>query len=340
MTARPRLGFLGVGWIGRHRLQAAVEHGQAEIVALADPSSERRAQALQVVPDAIAYDSISRLLEMRLDGIVIATPSALHAEQAVAALSRGCAVFCQKPLGRNAAETAHVVETARACDRLLGVDLSYRYTAAAQAMRTLVERGELGRIHALDLVFHNAYGPDGEWFYDRARSGGGCVIDLGVHLVDLALWLLGFPAVRSVDGLLFAGGNRLPPRAVEVEDFAHVQIELESGVSIRVACSWRLAAGRDAVIEATVYGTGGGVGLRNIAGSFYDFAAEHYRGTQTERLVAPPDAWGGRALASWIETLRDTPRFDPEADRFVDVARVLDAIYTGELAGTARRRDR
>jgi predicted dehydrogenase len=333
---KPRLGFLGVGWIGRHRLQATVEHGMAELVAIADPSPARRAAALEVVPDAIAYEGLGRLLEMPLDGIVIATPSAMHAEQALAALARGFAVFCQKPLGRTAAETAHVVESARAADRLVGVDLSYRHTRAAQAVRKVIERGDLGRIYALDLVFHNAYGPDGEWCYDRARSGGGCVIDLGVHLVDLALWLLGFPPVRAVESLLFAGGIRLPPRAPDVEDFAHVQLELEGGTGIRIACSWHLAAGRDAVIEATVHGTAGGVALRNVGGSFYDFVAEQYRGAHSERLADPPDAWGGRAITSWVEALRATPRFDRAAERYVDVARVLDAVYTGELATTAR----
>jgi predicted dehydrogenase len=98
---------------------------------------------------------------------VIATPSALHAEQAIAALDRGLAVFCQKPLGRDASETRAVVEAARRADRLLGVDLSYRYTRAAAALRDEVRSGALGEVYAVDLVFHNAYGPDKPWFYDR-----------------------------------------------------------------------------------------------------------------------------------------------------------------------------
>ena len=84
------------------------------------------------------------------------------------------------------------------------MDLSYRHTTGMQRIRELIRAGELGHVYAVDLVFHNAYGPDKPWFYDVALSGGGCVIDLGIHLVDLALWTLGFPRVRGVASRLFA----------------------------------------------------------------------------------------------------------------------------------------
>jgi predicted dehydrogenase len=324
---RPRLGFLGVGWIGRHRLDAIVGDGRADIVAIADPSRERRDAALALAPAATGHEHLGQLLEQPLDGVVIATPSAAHAEHCIAALDRGLAVFCQKPLGRNAAETERVVSAARAANCLLGVDLSYRTTAAIQHLREVVRSGGIGRVFAVDLVFHNAYGPDAAWFYDRAASGGGCVIDLGIHLVDLALWLLDFPAVEAVDSQLFSRGAPLSAGAAEVEDFAAVQLQLAGGVAVRLACSWRISAGREAVIEATWYGTEGGVAMKNVNGSFYDFIAERYRGTTTERLASPPDAWGGRAAIAWIEQLARGVGFAPEAARYVEVASVLDAIY-------------
>jgi predicted dehydrogenase len=268
---------------------------------------------------------------------VIATPSALHAEQSIAALARGKAVFCQKPLARNAGEARRVVDAARASNRLLGVDLSYRRTSAVRAIERLVRAGDLGRIYAVDLVFHNAYGPEAPWFYDRASSGGGCVMDLGVHLVDLALWLLDFPPVLAVDSQLFAGGEPLTDDNPAVEDFASVQLQVAGGVVLRLSCSWKASAGRDAVIECSVFGTGGGASVKNVGGSFHDFTAEHYRGTRTERLVEPPDAWGGRAAVAWAERLARDPSFDREAYRFVEVSRVLDAIYAG-AGGHARLR--
>ena len=131
----PKLGFLGVGWIGRHRMQAIAASGLAEIVAVADAAPAAAKDAADEV-GASAVDPVALLGgDLGLDGVVIATPSALHAAQAVAALERGFAVFCQKPLGRTAPETAAVVEAARAADRLLGVDLSYRHVEGVRRMR-------------------------------------------------------------------------------------------------------------------------------------------------------------------------------------------------------------
>jgi len=207
LTRRPRLGFLGVGWIGRHRMERIAASRVADIVVVSDQSvdvAKDAATALQLT-DAAVTSSIDSLLDAELDGIVVATPSALHAAQAIAALERGIAVFCQKPLARTAEETRRVVDAARANDRLLGVDLSYRHTEGMRKIREIVQAGELGNVYAVDLVFHNAYGPDKAWFFDPALSGGGCVIDLGIHLVDLALWTLGNPRVTSAT-------SRLTPR--------------------------------------------------------------------------------------------------------------------------------
>lgn len=322
---RPRLGFLGVGWIGAHRMKAISDAHVAEIAAIADPSRERREAARVIAPGAETCEHLGQLLELPLDGIVIATPSALHAEQAIAALGRGRAVFCQKPLARTGEETRRVVEAAAVADRLLAVDLSYRHTAAMRKIREVVRAGGIGRPFAVDLTFHNAYGPDAAWFYDRKQAGGGCVIDLGVHLVDLAMWLLDYPAVERVDSQLFCQGA--PARADQCEDYAVVQLKLAGDVAVRLACSWRVSAGRDAVIEAAVFGTTGGVALKNVDGSFYDFVGEHYQGTRRESLSTYPDAWGGRAAVAWAEQLAASPRFDPAAVRLIDLAGVLDAIY-------------
>lgn len=318
-----RLGFLGTGWIGRDRMAAMLATG-ATAVAVADPSPEALAAARALAPAATVVGSLDAMLALAPDGIVIATPSALHAAQSIRALDAGVAVFCQKPLGRTAAETRAVVAAARAADRLLGVDLSYRFTAGMVAIRDLVRRGELGRIFAVELVFHNAYGPDKPWFYDAAQSGGGCVIDLGVHLVDLALWVLGGDPVRAVSARLLHKGRPLPEGGVE--DFAIAQFAVGEAV-VRLTCSWHLHAGRDAEIAAVFYGSAGGAALRNVDGSFYDFTAERYTGTMAATLSAGLDAWGGRAAADWAARLSAGAGFDPAAESLIGVADVLDRIY-------------
>jgi predicted dehydrogenase len=323
---RPRLGFLGVGWIGRNRMEAIARSGAAEVAAITDAAPEVARSVLESVPGARIVPGVAALLEQDLDGVVIATPSALRAEQSVAALRRGMAVFCQKPLGRTEAEVRAVLETARAADRLLAVDLSYRCTRAVQAIRARF--GELGEVYAANLVFHNAYGPDKPWFYDVRLAGGGCVMDLGIHLVDLALWLLGGPGVEKVASSLSQKGRRLRGRQA-VEDHGAALLELSTGCSLQLACSWRLAAGQDCVIEASFYGSAAGASFRNVNGSFYDFRAELFRGTAREVLVEPPDSWGGRAAVEWATRLATGERFDPHAGELAAVAATIDRIYAG-----------
>lgn len=321
----PRVGFLGVGWIGRHRMEAMLATGVIEAAAICDPSAECVADALKLTPHATVLPSFETMLDEGLNGMVIATPSVLHAEQSIAALDKGLAVFCQKPLGRDAAEAEAVVAAARKADRLLSVDFSYRYTAGMQAIARLVREGALGRIFAADLVFHNAYGPDKPWFYERAQSGGGCVMDLGVHLIDLLLWVTDFPKIENACAQLLIGGAPVGPDAVE--DYAAAQLTLSNGVAARLACSWRLQAGQEAVIEVTFYGDKGGASLRNVGGSFYDFEARRFHGTTSELLVSPPDVWGGRAAAAWAERLAQDRCFNSAAERLIDVARAVDRIY-------------
>ena len=326
-AARPRLGFLGTGWIGRHRMERIAESGAADVVMICDLSPQIAAEAAKAVPEAQIACDFDELLRAGLDGVVIATPSALHAQQSIRALESGLAVFCQKPLGRNAAEVEAVIRAAETAGRLLGVDLSYRFTEGMRRIREIVAGGGIGEVYACELVFHNAYGPDKPWFYDARLSGGGCVMDLGVHLVDLALWVLGFPEVRRVSSRLFAAGKPLGAEASQVEDYGIAAIDLAGGAVAQVACSWRLPVGRDALIGATFYGTRGGLALRNVNGSFYDFTAEQFDGTSRKTLASPPDAWGGRAAVAWAEELASDRGFNPEIRQMITVAQVLDAIY-------------
>jgi predicted dehydrogenase len=326
-----RLGFIGTGWIGLDRMRAMLATGRVTAAAICEPDPAMAAEALKLAPGARLVPSLDEMLALAPDGVVIATPSALHAAQSLRALEAGAAVFCQKPLGRNAAEVEAVLAAARRADRLLGVDLSYRHTEGMRAVRELVQGGALGKIYAASLVFHNAYGPDKPWFHDLELSGGGCVIDLGIHLVDLALWTLGFPRVTGVSSRLYANGK--PLQAGGIEDFASATLDLEGGATVQIACSWNLAAGCDAVIAAEFYGTQGGAAFRNVDGSFYDFTAERLDGTRRERLASPPDAWGGRAAAHWARSLAEGSRWPDTVPGLREAATAIDGIYAAAGRG-------
>ena len=324
-----RLGFVGLGWIGAMRLEAVAGTGRAEIAALCDATPGRLEATVREYPAAACFasaeDLVARARELRLDGLVVATPNAYHAPQTLEALDAGLAVFCQKPLAVSAREAREMVAAARQADRLLGVDYSYRFTQGARRLRERLENGELGRVFSLDSVFHNAYGPDKPWCFDRRLSGGGALIDLGVHLIDLAFWLLDDPTVREVQGKVFRGGA--PLKDGDVDDYASVRIELASGTVLTLAASWNAHAGADCVIKATLLGTQGGAEFRNIDGSFYDFELARFAGRSTEVEVRESRDWLGKAIVDWVDRLAAANRFDPQIERSVKVSEVVDAVY-------------
>jgi predicted dehydrogenase len=337
-VSAPRLGFVGLGWIGRMRLDALAEAGAAEVAAVCESAPERLAQAGEAHPKAARFTDfdglIERAEELGLDGVVIATPNALHAPQTLAALERGLAVFCQKPLALDAREARSMVKAAREADRLLGVDYSYRFTDGAQELRRVVQAGELGKIFSLDLVFHNAYGPDKPWCFDPRLAGGGALMDLGVHLIDLAFWLLDDPAIRRVRGGAFRHGERLslgrmtPSGETAVDDFASAWLDLQEGNIVgSLAVSWNAHAGRDCVIRAALLGTEGGAEFRNVDGSFYDFELERFNGRSGQVVTRESKDWLGRATLDWARRLAESKQFDPEIERSIRVSEVVDGIY-------------
>jgi predicted dehydrogenase len=336
-VARPRLGFVGLGWIGAMRLEA-VAGGGAEIVALCDASPGRLESTARSHPRVACFQEYDELLAraagLRLDGVVIATPNSLHFPQTLAALDRGLAVFCQKPLALDAGQARAMVDAARQAGRRLGVDDSYRFTEGARRLRELIAGGSLGRVCSLDTVFHNASGPDKPWCFDPALSGGGALMDQGGHLIDLAFWLLGDPPVRAVHGGACRAGEAL--RGVGVDDFAAARIELEDGAVVSLAVSWNAHVGQECVIRAAVCGTAGGADLHNVDGSFYDFELARFAGCSTAIETRESRDWMGRAIRHWADRLSENPDFDPEVERSVAVSAVVDAIYGAEPSGVVR----
>lgn len=324
---KPQIAFVGTGWIGLNRMKSLLDRNICSASGICDASAENAQRAKEAASGARIYNSFGEMAASRPDGIVIATPNAFHYSQCMDALNKNIAVFCQKPLARTASECREIISAARKTDKLLGIDMSYRFTDGMQKIRELAVQNELGEIFAADLVFHNAYGPDKEWFYNPKLSGGGCVIDLGIHLVDLAMWVMDFPEIKNVKANLFAGGKKISDSSEKSEDFAVVQMETVSGAAVRLTCSWNLSAGKDAEIKAAFYGTRASAVFENTGGSFYDFEAGLCKGTSREIISSPPDDWGGKALVSWAERLQQTNAFDEDISSYIYVAEIIDKIY-------------
>jgi predicted dehydrogenase len=120
-------------------------------------------------------------------------------------------------------------------------------------------------------------------------------------------------------------GRPAPPD--EVEDYAAGTLRLTDGRVIRIACSWNLNAGRDAVIEASFYGTSGGARMYNESGSFFDFSADLFTGRVSLGIAAAPDDWGGRAASGWVRQLAAGERFAGSTSGLLETARALDKLY-------------
>jgi predicted dehydrogenase len=322
-----RLAFVGLGWIGRTRLLGVRDVPGFECAAIVDADAARLPDVLQAHPGAKAISAFEDCLDEEVDGVVIATPSGLHEEQALRALSRGLAVFCQKPLATTGAGAKRIVASARQVNRLLDVDYCYRHVQGMKLLRERVLGGELGEILGADLVFHNAYAPNAAWCRDRRLAGGGCLLDLGVHLLDLALWLQDFPLLAARHARLFAQGIAITPERPAIEDLAFVHLEQSSGAAVRLACSWNRHTGQDAAIEVTLHGTRASATWRNLHGSFFDFDVSVLRGSRREVLAQGPDEWGPRALRGWINRLGTDNGFDEDAAGLVPALRTIDEIY-------------
>jgi predicted dehydrogenase len=322
----PRLGFVGCGWIGRKRLGALLKQGIADIIGIVEPDENARAEASKMVPAAAVYSSYENLLAIHPDGIVLSTPNYLHAVQAERVLLSRIPVFCQKPIGLTAEETRRVIGAARKADCLISTDFCYRRTAGIAEIAALVESGELGDVYLTDLVFHNSYGPDKDWYYARTMAGGGCLLDLGIHLVDLALWIAGGESVKGCMSRLYCQGRHID-RESQLEDHAIASLDLTNGSHVSLSCSWRQRLTGDATIRAIFHGTKGLAVFENVSGSFYDFRAFAFANGVRQTLAEPPDDWEGRALIEWVTAITSNKGFDAKADSFVLVSEVLDLIY-------------
>jgi predicted dehydrogenase len=256
------LGFAGVGHLGEALIRELPRFPGLRLAgvqdrdpALAAAVGERHGAALQTTD----YEAL--IASPGVDAVVICTPNALHVPQARAALRAGKDVLVQKPLALSPADARETVELARALERLLVVDYSYRFLETTRLIAELLP--SIGPVQAASAVFHNIYGPGKGWFFDPALSGGGALIDLGVHLLDLALSLLAPSTVALERTNLSCGQGHA------VEDAAELALHLD-GVPFELSVSWN--ARRPATeIGLTLLGERGTLRWENVAGSFYRF---------------------------------------------------------------------
>ena len=276
-----RAGVIGLGWAGQQHMSAYATAEGVELVGLAG----MEADALQQLGDTYAIAPGQRHADWQqlvasgeLDLISIATPTTLHAPMAVAALDAGLHVLSEKPMAENGTAAATMVAAAARNDRVLDVSFNHRRRGDVAALKKIIDAGLLGDIYYAKAGWLRREGIPGlgSWFTRRATAGGGPLMDIGVHMLDMALHLMGEPSAEAVSAATYAefgprgrGGSVDRPTVApgedgtvpfEVEDLSTAFVRLSGGRTLLLEASWASYIKADE-LYVVLYGSEGGAVL-------------------------------------------------------------------------------
>ncbi|TWT41406.1 Gfo/Idh/MocA family protein [Botrimarina hoheduenensis] len=249
-----RLGILGAGAIGEKHANAATSVG-VEVTRIVDRDGDRALALASNYDAASSNDPKSLWDDANVDAVVIGVPNCFHKPLAIDAMRAGKDVLLEKPMALTAVECDELMSVAEDTGRLLQVGYVHRFTAVGSGAKRVVDAGELGNVyHAKAHLFIRRGIPGlGGWFTTKAMSGGGCLIDLGVHLLDLSLFLLGQPTAVAVSGKTYSKfGVKMrdyvyesmwagPPNydgVFDVDDSAHAMITFDTGATLDLQVTW------------------------------------------------------------------------------------------------------
>lgn len=281
MGQKLRMGVVGLG-MGRGHLMGYRTHPCAEVAAICDVNTDRLDAAAKEFGISQTYtDAVRMFREADLDGVSIATPNKFHAPLTIAALEAGLHVLCEKPMAMNARQAQQMNAAALKARRNLMINFSYRFSEMSFALKQQVDAGVVGDIYFGRTVWHRRRGIPGfgGWFTTKDLSGGGPLIDLGVHRLDLALWLMGYPDPVAVSGsaynVIAKDKARREKKTYTVEDLACGIVKFDNGATLIIEASWALNIKENEYMVTLLCGTKGGLVQRNTGGT-YSFVAEVY----------------------------------------------------------------
>ncbi len=331
---------IGLG-MGRHHAKSFHEHPDAKLVAVSDPDAKRCADAVKEF-GCKSYGDVAEMLKAEKPDVVsVATPNAFHAPLAIQALEAGSHVLCEKPMAMSAAEARQILAAAAKAKRRVMINFSYRFSPATYFLKQQVDSGILGKVYAGRTVWHRRRGMPGfgGWFGQKKLAGGGPLIDLGVHRLDLALWLMGHPKPQWVLANTFdpiaSRIAREQGKAYDVEDSAFAMIRFADGTMLNVEASWAVNQGPREFMETRLYGTKAGL-IQHNTGEGYDFtSAIHLEqdGVQYDLAPHPPIPAAKSSYHHFIEAIRDGKPHTATGEEGLIVMELLDAIYASAARG-------
>ncbi|TLS53429.1 Gfo/Idh/MocA family oxidoreductase [Paenibacillus antri] len=351
MKTKLKAGIVGAGNIFRTaHAPALANHPEVELVAICDPDANKaKARAEELgVPLAHVYADYRELLRNHpeLDFVDIATPNAFHSEIAVAALDAGHHVFVEKPDAVDPAQAAAMAEAAERSGKLLMSMRNNRFRPAVQFLKKLADRGYAGDIYTGRCGWTRRRGIPGKggWFTTAALSGGGPLIDLGVHFIDVAIWLMGDPRPVSVTGATYAKfadavisdsvhsafGEKKADGIFDVEDLATGFIRFDNGATLQIEFSWAANVEEEANF-VELRGTKAGLHYRRGEAKVFT----ELEGTLVDVIPKLPKDSGGHTehLHHFVDCLQGRAKPINTPQDGIDMIRILSALYESARTG-------
>ncbi|TJY42407.1 Gfo/Idh/MocA family oxidoreductase [Cohnella pontilimi] len=346
-TDKVRIGLIGAGNIGNVHLQEFGKLGsECQFTVITDvyrPLAEQRAQQYGI---PVVLDTPEEVfLREDVDAVIIGVPNAFHAPLTIAALEHGKHVLVEKPMGLNSEAAKDIVRAQQRTGKTVMVAHQMRWEWLPLQMKAQIDRGEMGRIYTAKTGWFRRKGIPGwgTWFTRHEQAGGGPLIDIGVHMLDLAFFLMGEPKPVSVYGAAYAEFG--PKRkgigtwgkpdwngVYDVEDLATAIIKMEDGSSLTLEVSWAVHMDTDNEPFLHLMGSEGGVALRGLQGKFL---TERFDQAMEVPLLTPADDEGARVRLSrhFLECVRDGKQPTTSADTGLRSNLIIDAIYESSRTG-------
>jgi len=348
-----RVGIIGAGTVVTYaHIPDFQSIDNVEVVALCDVNEARVNQVAAEHGIPGAYTDYRQMLEQSQPNIVVvATPNALHKPMTLDALDAGAHVLCEKPLAVNYADVEEMVAAAQARDLVLTVGTHFRYSVPAQTCKAQADAGFFGHIYAARSLWQRRRGIPGfgSWFTRKEMAGGGALLDLGIHALDRALYVMGYPKPVRVTGVTFAefgprgqglfdwgvdgvSGDAAGAR-FDVDDLAWAQIRFEDGAALQLQVAW--ATHYPEEFRTQFYGSEGGA----LIDGFTD--VEFYHDLNGQPVTVKPDLYDGAGVRSYRRLIENFVRHldgDESAEIITPAetltsARIIDAILRSAESG-------
>jgi predicted dehydrogenase len=347
-----KVGVVGVGGIAKMHMPGWELSPHAEVAAGCDVDAEKLSKwGAQFGIKRLTHHFDDLICDPDIDIIDVCTPSRYHMPLTVAALNAGKHVICEKPLAPTPDEVRQMIAARDHSGKMLMTAHHLRFHRSAQALRAEICNGALGRVyHARAWWLRRAAFPGASSFWLKQHSGGGACIDIGVHVLDLALWLMGNPEPISVTGVsknelaavpgtFSIWGDANVPSGADVEEFAAAFVRFNNGASLVMEASWLLHHNTpDDDRQVTLYGVKGGAHWPD--GKLYQTnpITRQLYSTQLEMIkdITPPHALECMEFAQAI--IEGAPSPVP-AEQSLQVISILDAVYKSEITGREVRLD-